>query len=143
MQALQRQQLPLFATLTIGGVEQRFTRVSLLQLGFPNSPSNREFARMDWKLWSEGALQDQEVSLCLPEDTDPLREHYKNQPKGETLRLAMIPLTGQVRGTLGPCILALKHHEKKGLIVYPASMSGGDLWLLHWDVLFRIRTLPS
>ena len=72
----------------------RLVEVSVADMGFPNGTNYRSIK--DRVVGTEIQLEDglYEVQLCPAEVGPQLRLHYKDQPKGEWLRIAMEAITG-------------------------------------------------
>ena len=91
----------------------RLVEVSVADMGFPNGTNYRSIK--DRVVGTEVQLEDglYEVQLCPAEVGPQLRLHYKDQPKGEWLRIAMEAITG----------------SDGDLTLFGVERDGGVLWL--------------
>lgn len=114
--------------------------LTIAELGFTSNPRTDEFVTKKFcTKWSAENLEGQVIELCEPEDGPQLRLQYRNQPKGETLWLAMERI---VASGGSPRVFGVGCGGVGGCWLFAGWPDPDGQWDLGPRIVFRLRKLP-
>ena len=117
-----------------------FVTLTPSDLGFTSCPRTDAFMTKEFcAAWSAKYLEGYVIELCQPEDGPQLRHQYDDQPKGETVWMAMERITGSDGY---PHVFYVGCDGGGTLWLNAPWVSPDDAWGLDGRVVFRLRKLP-
>jgi len=115
------------------------TILTIAELGFSQAPRTDAWLTKQFLAdWSAKNLDGQIIELCQPEDGLQLRIQYEDQLNGETLWMAMEPITGSDRF---PFVLDVGRHSHGERWLDSDYAGPGDVWGLDDRLVFRLRAV--